>query len=189
MRTAPSAGSPALGDCVLHDKRRQHETHITSIFEVVYPWHPWYGQRVGISQSRGKNLNVFRCQGPQVHLLEIPQWMFDRARCCTMRLAPSSLVRVDALRQVQHLLRQSTGGAHLVQDQHRPSRKKGDADVEPAPLPEQQPTGPVFALPRPTDLAQPSCSGQAPSQRVTRASALRASHSTDCARGAQGGVT
>jgi hypothetical protein len=74
---------------------------------------------------------VFRCLASNdnsARQLEIPQWMFDRARCCLMRLAQQPLVSVTNLRALHVFLRQ-IAVANSVEDQHRPSTRKRAAYV------------------------------------------------------------
>ena len=114
---------------------RQHKTHNTQVREVVYAWHPWCGQKGLICEPVSRHEPVFRCRvqhGKDVRLLEIPQWMFDRASCCPMHLAQSPIVGVEQLRQLRELLDVTTASP-LLEDQHRPFKKKGDADEQKVP--------------------------------------------------------
>jgi len=65
---------------------RQHNAHRTEEREVLYPWHPWFGQVVFVHGrvNRG-GARVLRCaqlNEEGVRCLETPEWMFDRAACC-----------------------------------------------------------------------------------------------------------
>ena len=63
--------------------------------------------------------------------LELPQWMFDRAVCCTMRLTEEPSVSCSALFELKELLRVTavTGEPAVIQTQHHSSKPKGDADA------------------------------------------------------------
>ena len=53
---------------------RQLKTRSTTIGEVVYPWHPWFGRRV-VCQAAAKFEAVFRCASPDAssaRQLEVP---------------------------------------------------------------------------------------------------------------------
>ena len=62
--------------------------HGTEFRELLYPWHPWAGLRVGLHESVSKpDGSVFRCR-PHGRRLEIPAWMFDHLHApgCVLRL-------------------------------------------------------------------------------------------------------
>jgi len=63
--------------------------------------------------------------------MEVPQWMFDRAVCCTMRLADGPEVSCSALLELKELLQGAavTGDPAVIQTQHHSSISKGDADA------------------------------------------------------------
>jgi len=87
---------------------RQTKTHITEKREICYPWHACYGQLVLIRKSNVRcDKAIFWCSiwrdGAQ-RSMEVPQWMFDRAVCCTMRLADGPVVSCSALLELKELL-------------------------------------------------------------------------------------
>jgi hypothetical protein len=87
---------------------RQRNTHSIESREVRYPWHPWHDRVVAIHQSFTRNGRaLFRCsieENLEARLLEIPQWMFDPATCCRMRLAAVPTVSCKALLDLKSLL-------------------------------------------------------------------------------------
>ena len=94
----PVFGSPGpdggAGGC----RNRQTNAHITETREVCYPWHPWYGRAVAICAVLTKRHQaVVHCrlepdEGGKA--LEVPQWMFEQAGCCTMQLVQAPQVKV-----------------------------------------------------------------------------------------------
>ena len=113
---------------------RQTKTHITETREVCYPWHPCYGQTVLIRKLFVRCGDaVCRCgiwrQGSR-RSMEIPQWMLDRAICCTMRLNQKPAVSYPTLLELKELLQRAavTGDPAVIQPQHHSSMLKGDAD-------------------------------------------------------------
>src|SRR5206468_9831544 len=92
---------------------RHNNAHRTDERKVLYPWHPWFGQRVFIHEVlvRG-NARVFRCsETAQVadRRLAIPEWMFDRAACCGMARADSPRVDRAALDRLKVLILEASG--------------------------------------------------------------------------------
>ena len=70
----PASGVGA-NDCIT----KLDNAHGTEFGELLYPWHPWAGLRIGLHESVSKPDGiVFRCR---LHgrRLEIPAWMFDRS--------------------------------------------------------------------------------------------------------------
>ncbi len=109
--------------------------------------------------------------------LELPQWMFDRAICCSMQAVETPLVGVRDLLALKALLHDAALSAsdELPQNQLRCSKSKGDADAEATnPLP-RRPTGTLLACPQDTRLAGAADRNQenhdnAPGQNVARPS-------------------
>ena len=168
---------------------RQHKTHNTQLCEVVYPWHPWCGQKPLTCEPIARHEAVFRCgaqHGKDARLLEIPQWMFERASCCLMRLARSPLVGVEHLRQLHELLH-AAAASPLLEDQHRPFKKKGDADAQKLPSQERVSIGSVSAVTPDTDLGQSVAPRSAKSRRDARANAPRRASATNTGDGQEGG--
>src|SRR5262249_60844798 len=107
-RTRTGSGSSRTNGAAWCRTTRRDKTHNTDPREIVYPWHPWYGQHVIIIESVTKGgQTLLRCTfdgDATSRSREIPVWMFDRAVCCLMQLAPMPLGRVDDLRQVPQIL-------------------------------------------------------------------------------------
>jgi hypothetical protein len=97
----PSAGWYAADARCRTRRRNAHGTGILGEREVLYRWHPWAGRVVGIHEVIERATgNVARCRvtpGAGGRLLEVPVWMFDRASCHAMRLAPGPRVDLAAL--------------------------------------------------------------------------------------------
>jgi hypothetical protein len=113
----------------------QLNTHNIKLRDVCYPWHPWYGRSVVIHDAFVRHGQaVLRCtleHEEHSRALDIPQWMFDRALCCMMRMAERPWVSLGTLRDLQTLLyhQSSTRDVGVLQDQHRSSPAEGDADA------------------------------------------------------------
>jgi hypothetical protein len=80
--------------------------------ELLYRWHPWFGMRVASHGAVDKADGVvFRCTlsgSATDRWLEVPAWMFDRARCLdSPRLTASPFVSMDALSVLSDLLQQA----------------------------------------------------------------------------------
>jgi len=134
-RTRSGSRNPASCAAVDGCTTRQHKTHRTTIEEVHYPWHPWFGQRVVVVEGvRRSDHSVCRCrlEGDESGRgLELPQWMLDRASCLAMRAAAEPVVRTSDFANLRILLRQLESGQaeKAVEDQHPSSIPHGDADV------------------------------------------------------------
>jgi hypothetical protein len=59
---------------------------------------------------------IFHCSLEQAasHLLQIPQWMFDRTTCGGMHLAPTPATSINAMLELKRLLAGATLGGHNV---------------------------------------------------------------------------
>ena len=82
-----------------------------------------------------RGLAVARCSLEDIQpfrILEIPVWMFDAAACCRIRTAGSSVVTVEALRDLMIVLRgtQRSDLDLAIQGQHRYLLNAGGADVD-----------------------------------------------------------
>jgi hypothetical protein len=88
---------------------RLENTHETEFRELLYPWHPWFGLRVGIHSAIEKPDGVFlRCSlrdSDADRWLEVPAWMFDRSACTRARAAADAHVDIVALTALATLLR------------------------------------------------------------------------------------
>ena len=76
------------------------KTHKTDLGEVVYPWHPFYGQAVKIKGERNRRGTiVYVCSSDGNDggaVVEVPAWMFDSARpSCTFELDEKADRRCD----------------------------------------------------------------------------------------------
>ncbi len=126
---------PGLGEPCPDCTSRRHKTHITQT-EICYPWHPWHGKEVIVHRSVKRwDKTVFHCRlaDPACHKkLEVPQWMCDRAACCTMHLAEKPSVGCDHLRNLQSLLRDIafTDCVAVPENQHPGLLEKADAETK-----------------------------------------------------------
>ena len=81
----------------------------TEFRELLYPWHPWSGLRIGIHEAIERPGGVvFRCDltaSDANRWLEIPAWMFDRSSCAKVRLAVEPHTDLSALVMLGALLR------------------------------------------------------------------------------------
>ncbi len=133
-RQPPAFGTRAPGEGARGCTRRQPNAHITKRREVCYPWHPWFGRVVTIREVlTQRHQTVFHCR-PEPDdghkALALPEWMFDRAVCCTMQLAPRPRVSGEVLCQLEALLSQAADGeGGVLQDQYPclTSARKTDA--------------------------------------------------------------
>ncbi len=84
--------------------------HGTEFREVLYPWHPRFGRRVGVHEAIDKpDCIVFRCNlscSDTDRWLEVPAWMFDRSVCAGVRDADGTHTNMAALSTLAALLRQ-----------------------------------------------------------------------------------
>ena len=144
-----AVNSSLSDDFVLCDTTQQHKTHISKYQEVYYPWHPWYGCSVLVRGSlTRRDRVVFRCtieDDAANKNLEVPQWMFDRAVCCGMRLVDTPVLRVHELRSLKALLGHVTvtTGGDLRQDQHCLLTPKGNVDAKTAKSSPRSSTGSI----------------------------------------------
>jgi hypothetical protein len=134
--------SAVAADCTSH----QSNTHSTESREVLYPWHPWFGRAVWIYARRmNHGRMVARCGLEPRHdrrSVEVPQWMFDTAVCCQMRMAQEPVTSIDALRELKALraTRSPAIPDHMLQAQHDSLLLEGGADANP---PEPAPGDPT----------------------------------------------
>ena len=106
--TDTRATNDAGADCTTRFKN----AHGTVFRKLLYHWHPWFGMRVAIHEGIEKADGVvFRCTlsgSAADRWLEVPAWMFDRARRPEPpRLTASPFVSMDALSVLSDLLRQA----------------------------------------------------------------------------------
>src|SRR5918993_541900 len=91
-----AADSPEMSGAARCCTTRLRNAHRTEEREVLYPWHPWAGCHVHVHEIVQKGSGaVARCHRADDHsgrCLELSVWMFDRAACTTMRIAPAPQV-------------------------------------------------------------------------------------------------
>ena len=128
---------------------QQSNTHSTESREVLYPWHPWFGRAVWIYARRmNHGRMVVHCGLEPRHEsrgVEVPQWMFDTAVCCQMRMVQEPLARIDALHELKALraTRSPASPDHMLQAQHDSLLLEGGADANP---PEPAPGDPTCVV-------------------------------------------
>ncbi len=163
----------AASDCTT----RQRNTHITEEQEVHYPWHPWQGLPVRVHESLVRRGNaVSRCSVDQAGFLsrlEVPQWMFDRICCRSMRLTERPLVNCGALLELKSLLGSADGDEGVLEDQHHFPNEEGDADATATELSTCRPTEPVSSTPNGAAMAQAASTSTATSHPVVGTTAPR----------------
>jgi hypothetical protein len=134
-RAKPARPCPRTGACASHCTTRQHNAHRTEEREVLYPWHPWFGQVVFVHGrvNRG-GARVLRCaqlNEEGVRCLETPEWMFDRAACCGVVRGDSPRVNRAALYRLMALISGGFGGhsGAVVEVRSYSLSQEGEADA------------------------------------------------------------
>ena len=93
--------------------RRRDNAHKIEELEVLYPWHPWFGRVVHVHEVIEQRAGgVLRCSldgDASRRWRELPQWMFDRAACLTVRMAASPRVDTAALIALKTCLADASG--------------------------------------------------------------------------------
>src|SRR5437879_3933119 len=107
-------GAAIMGDQVAPDRERAgvatklENTHRTEFRELLYPWHQWFGLRVGVHAAIERSGGtVFRCNlsgSDADRWLEVPAWMFDQSACARVRVAAGAHVDLAALTALAALL-------------------------------------------------------------------------------------
>jgi hypothetical protein len=109
------------------------KTHKTDLGEVVYPWHPFYGQAVKIKGERNRRGTiVYVCSSDGNDggaVVEVPAWMFDSAVCCLLHSGSHPSVCVPALRALQALLNWTRKPTEDVIEAHQ-STAVGGSDAQ-----------------------------------------------------------
>jgi hypothetical protein len=109
MRCRSSTGMPGP-----LSTRRRDNAHKIEEFEVLYPWHPWFGRVVHVHEViENRAGGVLHCSpdgDASRRWLELPQWMFDRAACLAIRMAASPRVDTAALIALKTCLADASGG-------------------------------------------------------------------------------
>ena len=108
-------------------------------------------------------------------LLEIPQWMFDPATCCRMRLAAVPTVSCKALLDLKSLLQCALrpDSGVVLQAQHRCLLSPGGADAKVTEPTEGRSTQTVSSTPPEPGLAGVASRNQAENGEGVRATAAR----------------
>jgi hypothetical protein len=158
---------------------RRHDTHSIGPRELRYPWHPWHGQPVfirGVSERGGRA--VFHCSldaSPGVRLLEIPQWMFDAAAVCLIRLSASPVSSCEALRELRELIgpHRAVGIREVVQAQHQSLTHTGGSDAKPSQATPSMPTDLVPSTGGSASLGESATRSSAPSLGAARETTTR----------------
>ena len=151
---------------------KQLETHNIDCREVRYPWHPWHGQQVWIRRSSTRGgMPVHQCAADasaQRRLLEIPQWMFEASVVCLVRLLPSPVPCIEALREVRELLRsgQSPNADLMIKAKRQSLTRKGDPDATPK-TPPSEPAAAVQSADHDATLGESSARHSAASPRAS----------------------
>jgi len=159
--------SPVRDESGLRCTSRQRNIHSIESREVRYPWHPWHDRVVAIHQSFTRNGRaLFRCsieENLEVRLLEIPQWMFDPATCCRMRLAAVPTVSCKALLDLKSLLQCTLlpKSDVVLQAQHRCLLSPGGTDAKVTEPTEGYSTQTVSSTPPESGLAGAASRNQA----------------------------
>src|SRR5260221_4096351 len=140
---SPGRAPHADGGCC---RTRRRNAHVTDCFELLYPWHPWFGDRVFVHDVIVKGGDrIFRCGSSpdrNARCIEVPGWMFDRAACCSVRLSNEAQVDCTSLQLLKALIVAVGHAEGLalpgVESGHLafPSEEEADARPQPfSPLP------------------------------------------------------
>jgi hypothetical protein len=123
----------------------RHTTHHSSIAEICYPHHPFFGQTVEILRwLRRQTSDSVIIKLPDGLQMAIPAWMLDLLACRQVNEAPEPRLSVDALVALGDLLDQSPLLPLRAPAISGASQPKGESDAhqssrslpptEPAPL-------------------------------------------------------
>src|SRR6516164_3976132 len=139
---------------------RLENAHNTEFRELLYPWHPWSGLRIGIHEAIERPGGVvFRCDltaSDANRWLEIPAWMFDRSACAKVRLAVEPHTNLSALVML---------GALLRDVRNKRSTASDAADSGLSPLSGDQNQGETHATPEQTEVGTPRAAANRPVRR------------------------
>src|SRR3954451_471798 len=104
-----------------------------NISEVVYPWHPFYGQEAKIKGERNRRGTiVYVCSSDGNDggaVVEVPAWMFDSAVCYLLHPGTQPSVCVPALRALHALLNWTRKPTEDVIEAHQ-STALGGSDAQ-----------------------------------------------------------
>ena len=140
-----------------------------------------------------RGLAVARCNLEDVQpfrILEVPLWMLDRVACCKIRTAKSSVVNLEALRELKVLL-QSTrriDAEFAIHAQHPYLLDAGGADVSVVEPTEADPTGALCAPASKTGLAGTVPRGATEDSAIAGATAAAARRGTGRRTDRKGGA-
>jgi hypothetical protein len=158
--------------------------------EVRYPWHT---RTVAVHEAlTRKGRAVCRCgvdENPGGRLLEIPQWMFDSAACCRMRMTKVPTVSCGALLDLKALLRcaSSPDSAVVLQGQYRSLLSPGGADARITKPAESRSIQTISSAPEAPVLAGAASRNQTENSTVAGATAARAHRKSPRLRQQKGG--
>ncbi len=136
---------------------------------------------------------VFRCtieDDATNKSLELPQWMFDRAVCCGMRLVDTPVLRVHDLRSLKTLLGHATVTTDddLRQDRHCLSTPKGDVDAKTAKSSPRSSAGPISSTSNRTPVVNATVENPTAHDSAAGTIAARTPRKTARMRHHKGGV-
>ena len=135
-------------------------THGTKFQELLYPWHPWFGVRVGVHTAIERSGGtVFRCSlsgSDADRWLEIPAWMFDRSACAKVCVEADAYLDLAALTALAALLR------HVLDARLAPSNA---SLLGVSILSRDQNRGELHATPNEVEIGTPPCT---PTDRPVR---------------------
>jgi hypothetical protein len=159
LDSSTRAASAAESGCTT----RLENAHNTEFRELLYPWHPWSGLRIGIHEAMERPGGVvFRCDltaSDANRWLEIPAWMFDRSACAKVRLAVEPHTNLSALVML---------GALLRDVRNKRSTASDAADSGLSPLPGDQNQGETHATPEQTEVGTPLRASKTTCSQKTR---------------------
>lgn len=156
---------------------RRHDTHITEPRELRYTWHPWHGRQVWIRRFSARGgCPVFQCSlEPSCgkRWLEIPQWMFDQAVVCRIRLVSFPIASWEALSELRELITGSSraGRNDVIRPEHQSPFRIGGSDATRNTVTAGQPIAALLSTDYNTSVGDSSGRGSMPDIDATRAMA------------------
>jgi len=108
----------------------RHTTHLSSIFQVCYPYHPFFGQTVKlVRRIRRQTSDSVIIKLPDGLEIAIPFWMLDPLACNEVKDADAPFVSTNALLALDELLKSSGLLLPKPSSTSGPSQSKGVSDV------------------------------------------------------------
>jgi len=108
----------------------RHTTHLSSIFQVCYPYHPFFGQTVKlVRRIRRQTSDSVIIELPDGLEIAIPFWMLDPLACNEVKDADAPSVSTNALLALDELLKSSGLLLPKPSSTSGPSQSKGVSDV------------------------------------------------------------